>query len=114
MTHPGRAHARLGQPVVEPGRRAIAEVGADRLMDRREHLQQHEDHPGEGERAGEAGAALDGRHEHAHGDGEHRRQHAAQHEDDPPHHGQRTVGLRQRREELPLVAGAQPPERSNR
>ena len=35
VAHARRAHARLGQPVVEPRRGAVAEVGADRLMDRR-------------------------------------------------------------------------------
>ena len=50
MAHARRPHARLGQPVVEPGRRAVAEVGADRLVDRREHLQQDEDDADDRER----------------------------------------------------------------
>ena len=29
MPHPRRTDARVGQPVVEPGGRAVAEVGAD-------------------------------------------------------------------------------------
>ena len=35
VPHARRPHARLGQPVVEPGRHAAAEVGADRLVDGR-------------------------------------------------------------------------------
>ena len=34
VPHARRAHAGLGEPVVEPGRGAVAEVGADRLVDR--------------------------------------------------------------------------------
>ena len=34
VAHAGRADAGLGQSVVEPGRGAVAEVGADRLVDR--------------------------------------------------------------------------------
>ena len=89
MAHARRAHARLGQPVVEPRRGAVAEVGADRLVDRREHLEQDEHDADERERAGEAVAALHRADEHAHRDREHRRQHAAQDEHDPPGDGER-------------------------
>ena len=43
VPHARRAHAGLGEPVVEPRGSAVAEVGADRLMNRAEHLKQHED-----------------------------------------------------------------------
>ena len=106
VPHPRRADARFGQPVVKPGGRAVAEVGANCLMDRREHLEQHEDDADEGEPVGEAVAALHGRYEHAHGDSEDRGQHAAQHKDHPPYDREGAVRLRQHGEELPLVAGA--------
>ncbi len=102
VPHPRRADARFGQPVVEPGGRAVAEVGADRLVNRREHLEQDEDDADEGEPVGEAVAALDGGNEHAHGDREDRRQHAPQHEDDPPDNRERAIRLRQHGEKLPL------------
>ena len=63
-------------------------LALDRLVDRREHLEQDEHDADEGERAGEAVAALHGADEHAHRDGEHRGQHAAQHEHDPPGDGE--------------------------
>ena len=50
VPHARRTHAGLGEPVVEPGGGAIAEVGADRLMNRAEHLQQDEDRAGKRER----------------------------------------------------------------
>ena len=40
---PGGVDARLGEPVVEPGREPVAEVRADRLVQGGDHLQQHED-----------------------------------------------------------------------
>ena len=107
MAHARRPHAGLGQPVVQPRRGAIAEVGAERLVDRRQDLQQDEDDAGEGERAGQAVAALHRADEHARRDREDRRQHAAQDEHDPPAGGQQRVGLRQDAEELPLLARGQ-------
>ncbi len=58
VAHAGRAHARVGQPVVEPGGRAIAEVGAHRLVDGIEHLEQDEDDADQRERRSEAVAAA--------------------------------------------------------
>ncbi len=43
VSHARRTHTGLGKPVVEPCRSAIAEVGAERLMNRTEHLEQYED-----------------------------------------------------------------------
>ena len=91
MSHARRTHAGLGQPVVEPRGGPVAEVGADRLVNRREHLEQDEHGADEGERTGEAVAVLHGADEHAHRDGEHRRQHAAQDEHDPPGDGEQAV-----------------------
>ncbi len=59
---------------VEPCGGAVTEVGADRLMNRAEHLKQHEDRAGKCEGTGERIAALHGAYEHAHRDGERRRQ----------------------------------------
>ena len=112
VPHARRADARLGQPVVEPGGGAIAEVGAERLVDRRQHLQQDEDDADKGEGPGRGVAALHGADEHAHRDAERRRQHAARDEHDPPRDREPSIGLRQHGEELPLLPVAQPlPER---
>ena len=64
VAHAGRAHAGVGQPVVEPGGGAVAEVGADRLVDRREHLEQDEDDADE-RRAGRRGRRRAGRRRRA-------------------------------------------------
>ena len=106
-SHARRTHARLGQAVVEPRGGAVAEVGADRLMDRRQHLEQDEDRADQRERTGEPVAALHRADERAHRDGEDGGQHAAQHEHAPPGQRPAAVGLRQDREELPFVAFAQ-------
>ncbi len=107
VSHARRTHAGLGQPIVEPGGRAVAEVGAGRRVQRPQHLQQHEQHAHQGERPGQAAALLHDGDEPAHRNREGRRQHAAEHEQHPPEDGQRRVRLRQHREELPLVALAQ-------
>ena len=72
------AHAGFGQPVVKPGCGAVAQVGAERLVDGAEHLDQDKDPAGKGQRAGERVAALHGADQHAHGDGKRCRQNAAQ------------------------------------
>ncbi len=103
MTHARSSGARLGQAVVQPGRRAVAEISADRLMDRRQHLEQHEHDPRERERPAEVSAALDGGDEHAHGNRKHGGQGATQQEHQPPGRGQQWISLRQNAEELPLL-----------
>ncbi len=102
MAHAGWPHACLGEPIVEPGGGAIAEVGANHGMDRGEHLEQHEPRAGEGERRRQIIMALDRANEHAHGDGEGRRQHSAQGQHEPPRACEGAIGLREDAEELPL------------
>ncbi len=104
VPHARRAHAGLGEPVVEPCGGAVAEVGADRLMNRAEHLKQHEDRAGKRERTGERIAALHGADEHAHRDRERRRQDPSQQQGRPPGGGEARVRLRQDAEELPFLA----------
>jgi hypothetical protein len=103
VAHARRAHACVGQSVVEPGRGAIAEIGADGLVHRRHDLEQYEHDADEAQRPGEAIAALDGADEHAHRDAEHGRQHAAQQEQRPPGDRDRTGGFGQDREERPFL-----------
>ena len=83
VTHPRRADARLGQSIVEPRRGAVAEVGSQGLVNRRQDLQQDEHDTDQGERAAKTVALLHGADECSHRDRESRRQHASQHEDDP-------------------------------
>ena len=75
-----------------------------RLMNRAEHLKQHEDRAGKRERTGERIAALHGADEHAHRDRERRRQDPSQQEDRPPSGGEARVRLREDAEELPFLA----------
>ncbi len=104
MAHARRAHAGLGEPVIEPRGSAVAEVGADRLMNRAEHLQQHEDRAGKRERTRERIAALHRADEHTHGDRERCRQDPSQQQGRPPSGGEARVCLRQDGEELPFLA----------
>src|SRR4029077_14799360 len=90
-------------PVVQERRRAITEVVTDRRLNRRQYLQQDEDDADHDQRACETIAALYGSHQQAHGDGEERRQDSVQEDDRPPRERERAVGLRQRREEFPLL-----------
>ena len=101
-------YAGLGQPVVEPGGSAIAEVGADRVVNRVEHLAEHERETHDREGQDEIVGALHRAHQPTHGDGEQGRQHPSQHEDQPPQARQGHVRARQDGEELPLVASGQP------
>ncbi len=88
MSHAGRAHAGFGEPVIEPRGGAVAQVGAERLVDGAEHLQQDEDDADKRQRAGERVPALHGADQHAHGDRKRSRQDAAQQQHRPPAGGQ--------------------------
>jgi hypothetical protein len=103
MAHARRTHACAREPIVEPRRRAIAEVRADRLMQRREHLQQEKDDGDQRERGREAAAALHGRDEDAHGQREHGGQHPAQQNERPPGDRERAIGGWKDGEERPFV-----------
>ena len=102
VPHPRRPHARFGQPVIEPGRHPAPEVGADRLVDRVEHLQEDEHHPDDRERRRQPLAPLHRPDEGPHGNGEPRRQQAAQEKDGPPGKRQPSVRPGQDGKELPL------------
>ena len=104
MSHAGWAHASLGQPIVEPRGRAVAETGTKGLMNRAEHLKEHEDRAGKRERTDERIAVLHGTDQHAHRDGKCRRQDSSEQEGRPPGGGQAGVSLRQDTEELPFLA----------
>ena len=108
--HARRADASFSEPVVEPRGGTVAEVGADRLVDWVEHLEQKENGANQRERAGQTACALDRGNEDAHGNGEHRGQQAPQDERDPPRHGEAGVSLRQNAKELPFVALTQTPK----
>ena len=107
MPHAGWAHARRGEPIVEPRARAVAQVRARGLVNGREDLQEDEHRADEREGGDQAVAVLDRGDERAHRDREHRRQRAAQDEHRPPGGRQRAVGPGQNREELPFLARAQ-------
>ena len=51
VAHPRRPHAGEGEPVVEPGGGPAAEIGADGLVDRRQHLERDEHGAHEDQRA---------------------------------------------------------------
>ena len=104
MREPLRANAGDGELIVEPRRQLRAEIRADGLMQRREHLRQQEHHGHDGQRGDQIRARLHRAGERAHNHGERRRQQPAQHKQQPPRHGQRRVGARQDADELPLLA----------
>jgi hypothetical protein len=108
VAHARRRHGSGRQPVIEPGGGAVAQVGADRRMDRAQHLQGHEHDRRERQRHGQVAPALDGAHQHARRDGEHGRQDAAGDQHGPPGNRHPPVGPRQDGEELPLLARPQP------
>lgn len=97
-------HAGVGQAVVQPGSGAVAERGADCLVERREHLEEHEHDGNHGERRRRTRALLDSADERPHRNREHRRQRTAEEKDRPPCDGERRIGFGQRSEELPLFA----------
>ena len=103
-------YACLSEPIVEPCSGAVAKIGADRVVDRSEHLKQDEHGAGYRERAGQAVSALDRANEQTHGNGECRGQHAPQDEHEPPRRGEGGVGLWEDAEELPFVALTQRPK----
>ena len=107
MPNARRAHAGFGEPVVEPRGGAVAQVGAECLMNGAEHLQEHKDRARKGERSGQRMAMLHRAHQHAHGNRERRRQDAAQQQHRPPGRGQTRIRLGQHGEELPFLARRQ-------
>ncbi len=94
VTHAEWSDAGFGESVVQPGRGAIAEVGAYGLVDRVEDAPQHEDAAHEDERQGEVVAAVDGADQAAHGYRENSWQGAAQNQDQPPRSSQCSVSAR--------------------
>jgi hypothetical protein len=102
MSHARRPDAGHGDAVIQPGGRAIAEISAERLVDRREHLQGDEHDAGERQRRGQRFATLDGGDEHAHRHGKQRRQRASQQEGNPPPQREGRGRSRQRTEQLPF------------
>jgi hypothetical protein len=103
VSHAGRAHARIGETIVQPRRGPIAEVGADCLMERRHDLKQDEHHAHQAQRHGETVASLDRADEHAHGDAEHGRQASTQQKQHPPGDRHRACRFGQHPEEGPFL-----------
>src|SRR5439155_5815022 len=95
------------EPIVEPRRRAIAQIGPDGLVDWSQDLEQNESHADKDQPIGQPITALNGSNEHPHRDRKDRRQHAAQDENNPPCDRQAAIGLRQHGEKLPFIAGAE-------
>lgn len=91
MSHSRRTHAGIRQAVVEPGRRAVTEISTHRLLNRREHLQQNKEDAHKDEAGEQRITMFDRRYEDAHRDGKDGRQHAPQHNDQPPHDRERAV-----------------------
>ncbi len=104
VPHARRAHAGLGEAVVQPSRRAVAQVRAERLVNGAEHLEQHEYRPGKSQGPGERVPVLNRGDEHTHRDRERRRQGASKNEDQPPRGGKPRGRLRQNGKELPFLA----------
>ena len=114
VAHAGRADAGSREAVVQPRRGAAPEIGADGVVNRREHLQQDEHDADEPERRRQVVTPLDRSHQAPHRDGEQCGQRPAQHEERPPRDGQRAVGLWQHARERPLLTRAQPLDHQSR
>ena len=95
MTDAGRLDARVGQTIVEPGRGAVAEVGAERAVNRGEDLQQDEGGTDERQRSRERRALLNGTHKLPHSDREASGKHAAKKQDTRPDRCQRRIGAKE-------------------
>ena len=103
--------AGVGQLVVEPRRGAVAEVRAERGVQRAQDLQQDEQDADHAERNGQrARVMLDRADKDAGGDGEPGRQQPAQRQQRPPADRHRPVRTPERGRELQLLPGAQPPQ----
>ena len=77
MTHARRAYASFRKPVIEPCCRAVSQVGAHRLMNRAEHLQQSKNCADKGQRTRKGSAALHRPHKDPHRNGKRRGKHAS-------------------------------------
>ena len=111
---PGGSSVGRHQAVVERRGRAVAEVEAERLVQRADDLAGDEHHRHRDERSGERRAVGDGGDEPAgrHGDG--RRQRAAQDDADPPRHRPAGRGAADGGEQGPLLALAEPVDQAIR
>ena len=112
MTHAGRANAGFGEPVVEPSCRAVAQIGAQRLMNRAEYLKEDENCTDKGERTTEGIAVLYCTDQNTHGNGESRRQRASKQQGKKPREGKARGSLGQDAEEFPFFAFGQSPQHS--
>jgi hypothetical protein len=101
---PRRPDAGLRERIVQVRRHAAAEVGADRLMHRRQHLQQDERRTHQAQRRGQRGPVLHRADQPPHRDREDRGQRAPRQQERPPDRGQPPIGPWQHGEELPLRA----------
>ena len=90
-----------------PGGRAVAQIGAQRLMNRTEYLKEDENCTDKGERTREGMAVLHCTDENTHGNGESRRQRAPEQQGKPPREGKAWGCFRQDAEEFPLLAFGQ-------
>ena len=107
MTHTGRPDAREGESIVEPCRRAAAQIRADGVMNRCENLKQHEHGSGKREGRGQVVVPLHRGDEHTYRDREQDRQQSAEDEQRPPGNRQWPIGLEQNPRECPFVTRAQ-------
>ena len=110
---PGGPEARAGQLVVEPGGGAVADVRAERGMQRAQDLQQDEQHADDAERNGQRLMMLDGVDDEAGRDREPGRKQAAQGQQGPPARCQCPVGMPERGGKLQLLPVAQAGQRQS-
>jgi hypothetical protein len=99
-----RPYARVRQPVIQIGGRLVTQAMADRRLQRRQDLEQHERNPGQRQRQPQRLATLDRGDQRPHRYGEDGRQHAVQRHDGPPRERQPPAGPRQHGEEHPFLA----------
>jgi hypothetical protein len=107
VTDAWRADAAADQRLVQPGRDLVAEVLADDVLDRPDHLHRHEEHADDGEWRGQRPSRLHGADGRAHGNGKCRRQRAAEDQERPPDQCEHGICPGQDSEEPPLLPVAQ-------
>ncbi len=110
MADPRRAEAGSGQLVVEPSRRPVTDVGAERGVQRAQDLPQDEHDADDAEGNGQRLVMLDGGDQEACRDREPCRQQAAQRQQRPPAGCHRPVGTPERGRELQFLPSSEPPQ----
>ena len=104
MPHPLRSCRGEDEPVVQPAREPVAEIGTHLHVQGRQQLHGDEHRAYGGQRTQERGVAVDGGHQRRHSDRDERGKDAPRHDERPPRPAETQGRTREYGEELPLVS----------